>query len=88
MNTDDRNFTINVYNLNDNPPLSPYLTANASSSFNLLENTSVVVDLNASDSDNSIVSNFNTISYIITGGADRLRFDLSNNSFDFNKTGT
>ena len=78
VNTVDRNFTISVYNLNDNPPLSPYLTANASSSFNLLENTSVVVDLNASDADNSIGPNLNIITYTITGGADHLRFDVSN----------
>ena len=74
----DRNFTINVYNLNDNPPLSPYLTANASSSFNLMENSSVVIDLNASDADNSIDSNFNSILYSISGGQDQLRFDVSN----------
>ena len=78
VGTVDRNFTINVYNLNDNPPLSTYLTADASSSFSLVENTSIVVDLNASDADNSIVSNFNTITYSITGGADKLRFDVSN----------
>jgi hypothetical protein len=74
----DRNFTINVYNFNDNPPLSTFLTANASSSFSLIENNSIVADLNASDADNSIVSNFNTITYSITGGADKLRFDVSN----------
>jgi hypothetical protein len=73
----DRNFTIKVSNLNDNPPLSTFLTANASSSFSLLENNSIVVDLNASDADNSF-SNFNTITYSITGGADKLRFDVSN----------
>ena len=78
VSTVDRNFTINVYNLNDNPPLSTFLTANASSSFSLVENNSIVVDLNASDADNSIVSNFNTITYSITGGADKLRFDVSN----------
>ena len=78
VTTVDRNFTINVYNLNDNPPLSAFLTANASSSFSLVENNSIVVDLNASDADNSIVSNFNTITYSITGGADKLRFDVSN----------
>ncbi|MBT3667379.1 MAG: hypothetical protein HN548_07850, partial [Opitutae bacterium] len=78
VSTVDRNFTINVYNLNDNPPLSTFLTANASSSFSLVENTSIVVDLNASDADNSIISNFNAITYAITGGADKLRFDVSN----------
>ena len=78
VTTVDRNFTINVYNLNDNPPLSAFLTANASSSFSLVENNSIVVDLNASDADNSIVSNFNTITYSITSGADKLRFDVSN----------
>ena len=48
-NYTDANFTINVVNLNDNPPLSPHLLANASSTFNLQENSNFIVDLNASD---------------------------------------
>ena len=38
----------------------------------------MVVDLNASDADNSIGPNLNIITYTITGGADHLRFDVSN----------
>ena len=48
-NYTDGNFTINVINLNDNPPLSPYLFANASSTFTLQENSNIIIDLNASD---------------------------------------
>lgn len=78
VNVVEHNFTINITNLNDNVPASLFLTANASSSFSLVENNSVVVDLNASDADNSIVTNFNVITYTISGGVDKTRFDVSN----------
>ena len=73
----DGNFTINVNNLNDNAPKSLFLIADASSSFSLLENKSVVVDFNASDPDNSIIPTFNTVTYTISGGPDSTRFDVS-----------
>lgn len=76
-NFTDANFTINVINLNDNPPLSPYLFANASSTFTLQENNNIIVDLNASDLDNSYDPGFNNVLYSITGGADQARFTVS-----------
>ena len=76
-NFTDANFTIKVVNLNDNPPLSPYLFANASSTFNLQENSSFIVDLNASDQDNLFEPGFDNVLYSITGGADQARFTVS-----------
>ena len=76
-NYTDGNFTINVINLNDNPPLSPHLLANASSTFNLQENSNFIVDLNASDLDNLFDPGFDNALYSITGGADQSRFTVS-----------
>ena len=76
-NYTDANFTINVVNLNDNPPLSPHLLANASSTFNLQENSNFIVDLNASDLDNLFDPGFDNVLYSITGGADQSRFTVS-----------
>jgi hypothetical protein len=76
-NFTDGNFTIKVVNVNDNPPLSPFLLNNASSTFSLIENNSTIVDLNASDRDNSKNPSFNQISYSITGGPDSSRFSVN-----------
>jgi hypothetical protein len=71
-NYTDGNLTINVINVNDNPPLSPHLTKNASSTFTLVENNTAIVDLNASDADY-----LDPITYSITGGPDRTRFSVT-----------
>jgi hypothetical protein len=76
-NFTDGNFTINVINLNDNPPLSPFLFANASSTFTLVENNNTIIDLNASDKDNLEDPGFNVVSYAITGGPDGSRITVS-----------
>ncbi|MBT3636087.1 MAG: tandem-95 repeat protein [Opitutae bacterium] len=76
-NFTDANFTINVENLNDNPPLSPHLFANASSTFTLQENSNFIIDLNASDQDNLFDPGFNNVLYSIAGGADQARFTVS-----------
>ena len=76
-NYTDGNLTITLVNANDNEPHSPYLSKNASSSFTLVENNSTVVDLNVTDLDNSIVSNFNVVTYTISGGPDRTRFSVT-----------
>ena len=71
-NYTDGNLTINVVNVNDNPPLSPHLTINASSSFTLIENATKIIDLNASDADY-----LDPITYSVTGGPDRTRFSVN-----------
>jgi hypothetical protein len=76
-NFTDGNFTINVINLNDNPPLSPHLFANASSTFTLVENNNTIIDLNASDKDNLLDPGFNIVSYAISGGPDGSRITVS-----------
>jgi len=73
----DGNLTITLVNANDNEPYSPYLSKNASTSFTLVENNSTVVDLNVSDLDNLVVSNFNVVTYSLTGGPDRTRFSVN-----------
>lgn len=78
-NFTEGNFTINVINLNDNPPLSRYLLANASSIFTLVENSNIIIDLNASDKDNLLEPGFSNIFYSITGGADSSRITVNNN---------
>ena len=76
-NFTEGNFTINVINMNDNPPLSPYLLANASSTFSLVENSKSIIDLNATDKDNLLQPGFNNITYSITSGADSSRITVT-----------
>jgi hypothetical protein len=71
-NYTDGSLTINVVNVNDNPPLSPHLRINASSTFTLVENNTTIVDLNASDADYLA-----PITYSITGGPDSTRFSVT-----------
>lgn len=75
-NYTDGNLTITVVNANDNEPYSPHLSKNASTSLTLVENNTTVIDLNVSDLDNSIVPNFNIVTYSLTGGPDRTRFSV------------
>jgi hypothetical protein len=76
-NFTEGNFTINVINMNDNPPLSPYLLANASSTFSLVENSKSIIDLNATDKDNLLEPGFNNITYAITSGPDSSRITVT-----------
>jgi hypothetical protein len=65
---DDQAITVNVQNLNDNPPV---IFGGASASVNVDENTTVVTKVRARDADGTAPT------YVLAGGADQSAFQIN-----------